>query len=149
MTHGVETRLDGNTLVVRIPMRFQRRGGRKRIVAPDGSELAPSSKPQPDGTMVKALARAWRWQRQLDEGAYSSVSDIGEAEGISKSYVSRILRLGAARARHCRPTNQAFTLEQLERPLPADWADQRRWLEPSRPSCQARPTPTIVTSSER
>jgi pimeloyl-ACP methyl ester carboxylesterase len=37
--------------------RFHRRGGRKRIVAPDGGELAPSSKPQPDGTLVKALAR--------------------------------------------------------------------------------------------
>ncbi len=38
---GVQTRLDGTTLVVRIPMRFQRRGGRKRIVAPDGSEIVP------------------------------------------------------------------------------------------------------------
>jgi hypothetical protein len=47
MTQGAETRLDGETLVVRIPMRFQRRGGRKRIVAPDGSEMQPSSKPQP------------------------------------------------------------------------------------------------------
>jgi hypothetical protein len=44
--------------VVRIPMRFQRRGGRKRIVAPDGGELAPATKPQPDGTLCKALARA-------------------------------------------------------------------------------------------
>jgi hypothetical protein len=42
------------------PMRFRRRGGRKRIVAPDGSELAPSSKPRPDGTPIKAPARAWR-----------------------------------------------------------------------------------------
>ncbi len=42
MTQGVETRLDGNTLVVRIPMRFQRRGGRKRIVAPDGSAIVPT-----------------------------------------------------------------------------------------------------------
>jgi hypothetical protein len=63
-----ETRLDGKTLVVRIPIRLQRRGGRKRIVAPDGSEIVPTSKPQPDGTLVKALARAWRWQRMLDEG---------------------------------------------------------------------------------
>ena len=61
----VETRLDGSTLIVRIPMRFQRRGGRKRIVAPDGSEIAPTTKPQPDGTLVKALAPAWRWQRML------------------------------------------------------------------------------------
>ena len=93
MMEGVETRLEGSTLIVRIPMRFQRRGGRKRIVAPDGSELDPSSKPQPDGKLAKALARAWRWQRMLDDGVYASVSEIGEAENISKSYVSRILRL--------------------------------------------------------
>jgi hypothetical protein len=28
----------------------------------------------------KALARAWRWQRMLDEGVYASVSDIGDAD---------------------------------------------------------------------
>jgi hypothetical protein len=90
---GVQTRLEGTTLVIRIPMRFQRRGGRKRIVAPDGSAIVPASTPQPDGTLVKALARAWRWQRMLDEGVYAAVSEIGDAENISKSYVSRILRL--------------------------------------------------------
>jgi hypothetical protein len=67
--------------------------GRKRIVAPDGSAIAPTSKPQPDGTLVKALTRAWRWQKLLDAGGYTSVSEIGDAENISKSYVSRILRL--------------------------------------------------------
>jgi hypothetical protein len=66
MMEGVETRLVDTTLVVRIPMRFQRRGGRKRIVAPDGRELAPTTKPRPDGALVKARARAWRWQRRLD-----------------------------------------------------------------------------------
>jgi hypothetical protein len=50
MMECVETRLDGTTLVVRIPMRFQRRGGRKRIVALDGSQVVPTTKPQPDGT---------------------------------------------------------------------------------------------------
>jgi hypothetical protein len=133
MIRSAETRLDGNTLVVRIPMRFQRRGGRKRIVAPDGSELAPSSGPGCDGTLVKALARAWRWQRMLDESVYTSVSDIGAAENISKSYVSRILRLAllapdivdtilAGR------TDQGMILEQLERPLPACWVEQQQEL---------------------
>jgi hypothetical protein len=78
---GVESRLDGSTLVVRIPMRFQRRGGRKRIVAPDGSEIAPAAKPHPDGTLVKALARAWRWQRLLEEGRFASVRELAEASG--------------------------------------------------------------------
>jgi hypothetical protein len=84
---GVQTRLDGTTLVVRIPMRFQRRGGRKRIVAPDGTAIVPMARPQPDSTLIKALARAWRWQRMLDHGVYASVSEIGDAEKISKSYV--------------------------------------------------------------
>jgi hypothetical protein len=66
---------------------------RKRIVAPDGCELARSSRPQPGGTVVKALAQAWRWQRMLDEGLYTSVSEIGDTENISKSSVSHILRL--------------------------------------------------------
>src|SRR5688500_6298280 len=93
MRKGIETRLDGSTLVVRIPMRFQRRGGRKRIVAPDGSAIVPSSKPQPDGTLVKALARAWRWQGMLEEGRFASVRELAEAERVSLSYISRIMRL--------------------------------------------------------
>ena len=90
----------------------------------------PTSKPQPDGTLLKALARAWRWQRLLDDGIYTSVSGHGDAENISKSYVSRILRLAllapdlveailAGRADH------ALLLESLDRPLPASWEEQR------------------------
>ena len=60
---------------------------------PGGRAIVPSSKQQPDGTLAKALARAWRCQRMLEEDVYASVSDIGDAENISKSYVSRILRL--------------------------------------------------------
>jgi len=133
MIQRAETRLDGNTLVVRIPMRFQRRGGRKRFVAPDGSELAPATKPQPDGTLVKALARAWRWQRMLDEGVYTTVSEIGDAENISKSYVSRILRLALVAPNIVeailagRPS-EALVLEKMERPLPASWDEQQRTM---------------------
>jgi hypothetical protein len=117
-------------------MRFQRRGGRKRIVAPDGSEIVPASKPQPDGTLVKATARAWRWQRMLDDGVYTSVSEIGDAENISKSYVSRILRLAVLGPNivEAIPAGQAHEmLQSLGRPLPVSWAEQRRRLAPRRP----------------
>jgi hypothetical protein len=134
MRKSVETRLDGNTMVVRIPMRFQRRGGGKRIVASDGSEIVPASKPQPDGTLGKALARAWRWQRMLDKGVYASVSEIGDAENISKSYVSRILRLALLAPDIVETilsgqTDQSLILEQLERPLPRGWNEQREALQ--------------------
>jgi len=98
MMEGVETRLDGSTLIVRIPMRFQRRGGRKRIVAPDGSEVAPTVKPQPDGTLVKALARAWRWQHMLDESEFATIRELAQAEKINPSYLSRLFAPDAAGA---------------------------------------------------
>jgi hypothetical protein len=44
-------------------------------------------RPQPDGTLVKGLARASRWQELLDDGVYTSVSEIAEAERVGKSYV--------------------------------------------------------------
>jgi hypothetical protein len=102
-------------------------------VAPGGSEIGPRTKPLPDSRLIKALARAWRWQRMLDDGVYASVSEVGGAENISKSYVSRILRLAllapdmvdaivAGRA------DQLLVLERLERPLPMSWDDQRSLL---------------------
>jgi hypothetical protein len=122
----------------RVPMRFQQRGGRKRIVSPDGSAIVPTTKPQPDGALVKALARAWRWQRMLDDGVYATVSDIGDAENISKSYVSRILRLALLAPDIvdgilAGSTDQTLVLERLERPLPASWEQQRQVLLAFRP----------------
>src|SRR5215211_6983924 len=129
-----ESWLDGGTLLVRIPMRLGRQRGRKRILAPDGSELTPPTKPQPDGVLVKALARAWRWQKLLDKGVYGSVTEIAEAERISKSYVSRILRLALLAPDIVEAilggwADQRVMLEQLERPLPAGWQHQRALLD--------------------
>jgi hypothetical protein len=69
----------------------------------------------------------------LDDGIYTTVSDIGDAENISKSYVSRILRLALLapdiiEAILAGKTDQALMLEQLERPLPASWEKQREQL---------------------
>jgi hypothetical protein len=125
--------LQGDTLVVRIPMRFKRQGGRKRILAPDGSDLAPPTRAQPDGTLVKALARAWRWQRQLDAGVYASLSEIAAAEKLSPSYVSRIARLALlapdiVEAILAGSLKQCVVLERLEKGVPVDWGEQRTMI---------------------
>ena len=62
-----------------------------------------------------------------------SVSEIGDAENISKSYVSRILRLALLApdivdAILAGGTDQGVMLERLERPLPASWKEQRDYL---------------------
>ena len=97
-------------------------------MAPDGTELAPTSKPQPDGTLVKALARAWRWQRMLESDEYGTLAEMADAERISRSYVSLILRLTllapdiVERIVDGRPM---AGLRQLLRPFPVEWERQR------------------------
>lgn len=53
----------------------------------------PSTLPTPDNTLVKALARAFRWRKMLETGVHATVDDIAVAENIDATYVSRILRL--------------------------------------------------------
>ena len=72
-------------------MMFRKRGGRKLVVTPDGAEWAP--RPRVDNAMVKALARACRWRKMLDEGVHATLEDLARAQGRSATYVSRILRL--------------------------------------------------------
>jgi hypothetical protein len=43
--------------------------------------------------MVKALARAFRWRRVLDDGVHSTIADLARAKRLPPSYVSGILRL--------------------------------------------------------
>jgi hypothetical protein len=83
---------DGSTLTVFIPMTWRRRGGRKVIVAPPGAaDWAPP--PKIDGALVKALVRAHRWRRLLEEGRFGTLTDLADAERISRSYVCRVVRL--------------------------------------------------------
>jgi hypothetical protein len=87
---------------------------------------------QPDGALVKALARAGRWQRMLTK-ASTPRSPRWDAENISKIYVSRILRLALLAPDIVEGTlsgtaDQALVLERLERPLPMDWCEQGAFL---------------------
>jgi len=82
-------------LTVRIPMRFVRHKGSKRIVTPEGAggEIASKAQPGPDRALLTALAKAWRWQKMLDGGRYGSLADLAAEEKVNPSTFSRYLRL--------------------------------------------------------
>ena len=82
------------TLSVRVPLAIRRRGGRKIVVVPEGEAVRASGAPRArmDSTLVKALARAHRWKRLLEEGRYASISELATAEKIDRGYVGRILK---------------------------------------------------------
>src|ERR671919_1870527 len=84
--------LDVDTLTIRIPIRLQRRGGRKLIMTPEGA-AAPARKPSRDETLIKALVRAHRWRRRIESGQAKSITDLAEQEGVTLAYVCRLLPL--------------------------------------------------------
>ena len=77
------------TVTLHIPFRVVKRGGRKAMVLPEGAAQARKT----DNTLVKALARAFRWKRMLESGEFATVSELAEREGIAPSYMTRVLRL--------------------------------------------------------
>jgi hypothetical protein len=46
-----------------------------------------------DPHVLRAIARAWNWRRQLEAGAASNIQDIAATEKVSDRFVSRIMRL--------------------------------------------------------
>jgi hypothetical protein len=109
-------------------MRFQRRGGRKRIVTPDGTAIVPASTPQPDGALLKARARAWRWQRMLQCGEYGTLAEFADAEGIRLSYVCRVARLTLLAPEIVERILDGRTTVRLGRfltPFSVEWGRQR------------------------
>ena len=73
---------DGRTLTVRVPMTIRKRGGRKLVVAPEGTAWAPE-RSQVDSAL-KALARAHRWRRMLETGVHATIGEIAAAERINR-----------------------------------------------------------------
>lgn len=53
----------------------------------------PVTKPHPDCTMVKALARAFRRRTLFETGVYCAVEELAAVQKINASYVGRVLRL--------------------------------------------------------
>jgi hypothetical protein len=75
---------------------------------------------------------------------YASVSEIGNAENVSKSYVSRFLRLALlapdiAKTILAGTADHVMTLEQLEQPRPPSWEEQGGWSVSLPQPCTAFP----------
>lgn len=77
------------TLTLHIPLRLVKRGGRRELQLPE----APAPPKGTDNTLVKALARAFRWKQMLESGDFPTIADLARHEGIAPSYLTRILRL--------------------------------------------------------
>tara|TARA_R110002124_G_scaffold178596_4_gene346423 strand:+ start:1323 stop:1697 length:375 start_codon:yes stop_codon:yes gene_type:complete len=78
-----------DTVTLHVPFRVVKRGGRKEMQLPEGVQQSRRT----DNTLVKALARAFRWKRMLESGEFTTIAELAEREGIAPSYMTRVLRL--------------------------------------------------------
>jgi hypothetical protein len=119
------------TVTLHVPFRIVKRGGRREMQLPPG---AAAERTRIDNTLVKALARAFRWKRMLESGGYVSISELADKEGIAFTYMARLLRLTLIApaiievilsGRHP-PT---MTLAALMEGFPLPWREQHaRWI---------------------
>ncbi|MCO6415215.1 hypothetical protein JYK14_03365 [Siccirubricoccus sp. KC 17139] len=119
------------SITVRVPLTIRRRPGRQTVVtaAGDGGETALSTRADP--ALVKALARAFRYQRLLDEGRYASISEMAAAERIERGYLGSLLRLTllAPQIVEAILNGEQVSMAAWRHSsdgLPAEWDDQRR-----------------------
>jgi len=116
-------------ITVRVPLRIRHRPGRKTVVTPMALAGVPAVPTRADPALVKALARAFRYQKLLDDGRYASISEMAAAEKIERGYLGTLLRLTllapdiVEAALEGRQT-EGMTLPALMEPFPAAWRAQ-------------------------
>ena len=79
------------TIRVVIPLTIRKRNGRPKILPPDDVDARNGRSQDPH--VLRAIARAWSWRRQLETGAASTIQDIANAEKVSDRFVGRMIRL--------------------------------------------------------
>jgi hypothetical protein len=129
----LKARDDGRTITIHVPIWIRRRGGRKLVFAPDGTNATTTPIRRVDNAMIKAIARAFRWREMLEDGTHATIAEIAAAEKINESYVGRVLRLTLLApdivetilAGRQPPGSQ---LDRLMKRFPALWPAQRSEL---------------------
>ncbi|MCA3450621.1 MAG: hypothetical protein INF92_09670 [Rhodobacter sp.] len=122
MIHG---RPIPDTITVHVPFRLVKRGGRKEMKLPEGAALPRRT----DNTLIKALARAFRWKRLLEAEEFVTIAELAKHEGIAPSYMTRVLRLtllapDIVEAILDGKQGPLVTLVRVLEPFPANWDSQ-------------------------
>jgi hypothetical protein len=115
-----------DTVTLHVPFRIVKRGGRKEMQLPEGAAQSRRT----DNTLVKALARAFRWKRMLESGEFATIAELAQHEGIAPSYMTRVLRLtllapDIVEAILDGKQGPEVTLARILEPFPASFAEQR------------------------
>ena len=136
------------TVTLQVPLQVVKRGGRKEMQLPEGTAQPRRA----DNTLVKALARAFRWKRMLESDEFATIAELAEREGIAPSYMTRVLRLTLLAPDIVDvildgKQGPGLTLARVLQPFPAEWEWQVGQVASK--ENQPRPSPTKVPLTYR
>jgi len=120
-------------IVINVPLKIKKRGGRKGIILPEAFASDNPMRPSHQEALVIAIARAHRWQKLLDDGKFGSVSDLAREIGLDVSFAARLLRLtllapDIVEAILMGEEPSGLSLATLTKQLPIEWERQRKTL---------------------
>ena len=128
------TSAEVGTLIIRVPVQFKRRGGRKLIITPEGATEAVATPANIDDTLVRTLVKAHRWRRRLETGKAKSITDLAEQEKMTIAYVAKLWPLTclapdivAAILDGRQP--RGLSVNRMLQNIPESWDEQRRLWE--------------------
>jgi len=124
-----EKRRQGDRLVTFVPMRVKRRGFKKLLIGPKAAGAVAQAEAQSDFPLVKAVAKAFHWQKLLDEGRIADSTELAKREKLDKTFVNETLRFALlapeiVEAILVGRQPRTLTLQDLRRRVPDDWAEQ-------------------------
>lgn len=114
--------LENGNVRVTIPLIFKIAGGRTRIFTSDSEHV--------EYTPVQlALARAFRWQKMIDEGKFSNIKDLAATIGVDSGHISRTIRLTLLSPKiiHKLLSGELdLSWDSCRRSFPDSWAEQEK-----------------------
>ena len=114
--------LENGNLLITLPIVFKICGQRKKMIMPDSEDAGSSP-------LLLSIARAYRWQKMIDEGRFKNIAELANALGIDSGAVARTIRLTLLSPKiiHRIIAGEVnLTQEQYRQSFPDSWEEQEK-----------------------
>ena len=114
--------LENGNLLITLPIFFKICGQRKKMIMPDSEDAGSSP-------LLLSIARAYRWQKMIDEGRFKNIAELANALGIDSGAVARTIRLTLLSPKiiHRIIAGEVnLTQEQYRQSFPDSWEEQEK-----------------------
>jgi len=116
--------LENGNILITMPIIFKVCGGRKQIITPDSEDVETAP-------VLLSIARAFRWQKMIDDGKFKNCTELALAMGIDNAIVARTIRLTLLSPKIVHKIisgELTLTVDALRQSFPNVWSEQEEFF---------------------